>query len=75
VVEDGRNGLLVDPARPETLRAALERLLGDPALARRFRDEGLSRSAQFSRTGTFSEVEAALGRVAGLPSPSAAGAG
>src|SRR5436190_23531869 len=29
VIEDGVNGLTVDPRRPETLRAAVERLLAD----------------------------------------------
>ena len=33
VVDDGRNGFLVDPARPDTLRQALARLHGDTALA------------------------------------------
>jgi glycosyltransferase involved in cell wall biosynthesis len=34
LVEDGRNGLLVRPDRPEELRAGLVRLLGDTDLAR-----------------------------------------
>jgi hypothetical protein len=35
VVEDGVSGLLVEPGDVEGLRAALERLLSDPALRRR----------------------------------------
>ncbi|MFM7101173.1 MAG: glycosyltransferase, partial [Verrucomicrobiota bacterium] len=35
VVEDGRNGLLFRPGSPEALRAALLRLVEDPALRER----------------------------------------
>lgn len=35
VVADGETGILVPPRRPDLLRAALERLLGDPELRRR----------------------------------------
>ena len=65
VVEDGVNGLLVDPGDPQTLRNALERLLDDGALGARFVAEGLSRRPRFTREGTFSEVEAVLLRLAG----------
>ena len=34
VVEDGKTGLLVPPAQPEALAAALSRVLGNPTLAR-----------------------------------------
>ena len=34
VVEDGKTGVLVEPARPEALAAALNRVLGNPTLAR-----------------------------------------
>ncbi len=64
VVEDGVNGLLVDPGDPSTLHEALKKMLGDPALARTYAEEGLRRAGQFTRTGTFSQVEAALARVA-----------
>lgn len=65
VVEDGVNGLLVDPYDPQTLRVALEKLLGDDELCRRFVEAGLAKRPQFTRDGTFSEVEAVLGRLAG----------
>jgi glycosyltransferase involved in cell wall biosynthesis len=65
VVEDGANGLLVDPRDPGTLRAALERLLGDPELGARFAAAGLALRAAFRREGTFGEVERALARAAG----------
>jgi glycosyltransferase involved in cell wall biosynthesis len=35
VMVDGETGILVPPRRPDLLRAALERLLGDPELRRR----------------------------------------
>jgi glycosyltransferase involved in cell wall biosynthesis len=63
VIEDGVNGLLVDPRRPETLRAAVERLLADPALAQRFAAAGLARRDTFRRDVTFGEVERALVRL------------
>jgi len=34
MIEDGRDGLLVDPGAPDALAAAALRVLGDPALAR-----------------------------------------
>ncbi|MFT4543207.1 MAG: glycosyltransferase involved in cell wall biosynthesis [Planctomycetota bacterium] len=70
VVEDGVNGLLVDPMKPDELRAALKRLLDDPELGKRFVAEGNARRSLFTREGTFSEVERALHRAAGLPEPS-----
>ena len=60
VVEDRVNGLLVDPARPETLQGALEELLADEELGRRFAAAGLERKGLFERQCTFSEVEAVL---------------
>lgn len=63
VIEDGVNGLLADPRRPETVRAAVARLLDDPALAARFAQAGLSRRDRFRRDQTFAEVERALGRL------------
>jgi len=43
VVEDGKTGLLVPPARPDELAAALRRLLEDPALARSMGEAGRKR--------------------------------
>lgn len=60
VIEDGVNGLTVDPRDPETLRRAVERLLADPALAERYARAGLARRDQFRRDVTFGEVERAL---------------
>jgi glycogen synthase len=43
VVEDGRTGLLVPPARPDDLAAAIRRVLDDRDLARAFGDAGRRR--------------------------------
>lgn len=60
VVENGVNGLLVDPADPTTLRAAIAKLFADPALSRSFVEEGLARRSRFTREETFGAVEKAL---------------
>ena len=65
VVEHEVNGLLVDPLDPAELRAALQRLLDDPELGARYVEAGFRLRPQFSREGTFSQVEAALERAAG----------
>jgi glycosyltransferase involved in cell wall biosynthesis len=44
LVQDGRTGLLTDPARPETMSKALARLLGDPTLAKQLAEEGRSQA-------------------------------
>jgi glycosyltransferase involved in cell wall biosynthesis len=43
LVEDACTGLLVDPADPESLAAALARLLSDTVLARRLAEAGRRR--------------------------------
>lgn len=60
VVEDGVNGLLVDPSDPDGLAAAMDRILGDPALAARFVEAGHGREGRFDRERTFSRVEELL---------------
>lgn len=66
VVEDGVNGLLVDPGDHRTVAAAVRRVLADPAEASRFVEAGLGRVARFDRDATFGRVEAILAEVAGL---------
>ena len=44
VIDDGVNGLLAEPGDPQSLAAALRRLLGDSALAARLGDEARRRA-------------------------------
>jgi len=60
VVEDGVNGLLVDPRDSSTLHAALARLLADPDLGDQLVAAGLERRGDFNRESNFALVEAAL---------------
>jgi len=43
VVVDGRTGILVPPGRPEAMADAIDRLIREPALARRLADAGRKR--------------------------------
>jgi glycosyltransferase involved in cell wall biosynthesis len=60
VVEDGVNGLLVDPSDAAGLAAAMGRILDDPALGARFVEAAHERESRFDRERTFSRVEALL---------------
>jgi len=42
IIQDGKNGLLVPPARPEAIAAAIDRVLSDDELYRRLVSEGLA---------------------------------
>jgi len=43
IIDDGVSGLLVPPADPQALANAIERVAGDPALAKRLADAGRAR--------------------------------
>lgn len=60
VVEDGVNGLLVDPRNTRELTLAIQKFLADEGLCRRMVAAGLDRRPRFDRATTFAEVEAAL---------------
>jgi glycosyltransferase involved in cell wall biosynthesis len=65
VVEHGVNGLLVPPRDAAAVKAALERLLADPALRERFAAAGREKARGFTRDATFPRVEEVLRRAAG----------
>lgn len=50
------SALLFDPADPQSIRKAIERLLGDAGLRRRLSDAGLTRASEFSWTRTAEQT-------------------
>ena len=65
VVEDGVNGLLVDPGDHTTLRDALARLLRSPETRAAFVRESLTLIHRFDREASFSRVEEVLQEATG----------
>jgi glycosyltransferase involved in cell wall biosynthesis len=63
-LDDGETGLLVPPGDPGALAAALERLLGDPRLARRLGDEAWRRVERFSPELHLGALDALYAEVA-----------
>lgn len=61
----GEAGLLVDPNDPAAIAAALERVLGDPALAADLRTRGIERASTFSWERAARETLAVYERVLG----------
>ena len=65
LVADGATGLLVPPADPAALRAALGRIVDEPDLARRMGDAGRERVAAFTATSVIGRIEGIYGELAG----------
>jgi glycosyltransferase involved in cell wall biosynthesis len=59
VVIDGETGLLVPPADPQALRAAIERLIAEADLRRRLGDRARDRAADFSPAAVVPQFEQA----------------
>ena len=72
IIEDGVSGLLVPPADPEALAAAIERVARDPAYAKRLADGGRERlRTHFSWDVITKKWEAVYSAIsASRPSPS-----
>ena len=61
LVEDGKSGLLVPPARPDELASALVRLLRDPALRERMGEEARGRvSADYDAHASAAKLQQVL---------------
>jgi glycosyltransferase involved in cell wall biosynthesis len=64
IIEDGKNGLLVEPNDAGSLAGALERLLADPALCRRMGQEGRRRfDESFEFSASYSKLWSVYGSV------------
>ena len=57
IIEDGRNGILVPPQDPESMAAAILKVLSDAELRERLGAEAKKRSEDFSRDRMISEYE------------------
>lgn len=64
VIDDGSNGVLVEPGHPEQLAAALERLTTDPPLRRRLGEAALKTSADYDVSAWYEQLDAIWHEVA-----------
>jgi glycosyltransferase involved in cell wall biosynthesis len=60
IIRDGEDGLLVEPMNPRAWAAAIDRVLGDPALAARIASAGRDRAREDFRFERTLEATAAL---------------
>jgi glycosyltransferase involved in cell wall biosynthesis len=58
MVRDGDNGFLVDPRDPDAMRAAIERLIDDPAMRAAMGEKGRATAFSFSLAAMISKIEA-----------------
>lgn len=73
MIDDGENGLLATPNDPQSLAAALERVLTDEVLAERFAEQGWKTAGErFAITETTRQLKHLLVRKAGVIPPATA---
>ena len=65
-VEDGVNGILIEPERADQLVAGIETILGDEALASRMRDANVGKASRYSVAHMADAYEAIYRRGVGL---------
>ncbi|QJD99891.1 glycosyltransferase [Massilia forsythiae] len=65
-VEDGVSGLLVDGTQPDQIAAAVERILGDPALAQQLSEGGLALARRHSTAAVASQFLRTCERLLGV---------
>jgi glycosyltransferase involved in cell wall biosynthesis len=65
VLEDGANGLVVEPGDVEALTAAIERFFADEALAARLRENAVPSVADYAPDRVYSRLERILVASAG----------
>ena len=58
IVHDGENGILIEPARPDQLQAAILKLMGSPQLRQQFGDRGRQISRDYTATAMSRRYEA-----------------
>jgi glycosyltransferase involved in cell wall biosynthesis len=67
IVADGETGLLVPPEDADALRAAMARLIADPALAARMGEAGRQRVRRFHASTVVGQIESVYDEVCGIP--------
>lgn len=67
IIEDGRNGILVPPQDPQSMAAAILKVLNDAELRRKLGEEAKKRSEDFSRDRMISEYEKLFARMLETP--------
>ena len=65
IVEDGENGLLVEPRDPEALAAAIRRVTGDADLRSRLAAAARPSAERFSAQSVYGELARVLVAAAG----------
>jgi glycosyltransferase involved in cell wall biosynthesis len=67
IVSDGRDGLLVEPRRPELWADAVERLIAEPGLRERLAAGGRSRARDFDRAVHVAQIVGCYEELLGEP--------